>query len=76
MTYLTAQGTRVEYPFALAAKAARLGNDDINEIVSSSYKIFTCLQNADYELITLREENKRLKYENEFMLRLINEKET
>ena len=29
----------------------------------------------DMECATLREDNKRLRYENEFMLRLINERE-
>ncbi len=63
MSYLTAQGIRVEYPYILAAKASCLANEDINEIVSNTFRIFTCLQNADHELITIREENKRLKYE-------------
>ena len=65
MSYLTAQGIRVEYPFALSAKALRTSNEDILQIVNEIHKIFKCLQNADYELITLREENKRLKHENE-----------
>lgn len=76
MSYLTAQGVRVEYPLALHAKALRTGNEDILQIVNETHSIFRCLQNADYELITLREENKRLKHENEFMIKLINLKET
>lgn len=76
MSYLTAQGVRVEYPLTLRAKALKTSNEDILQIVNETHKIFKCLQDADYELITLREDNKRLKHENEFMIKLINLKET
>lgn len=75
MAYRTSQGRIVEYPMAIAAKAAK-STDDAREIVDKTFAIFRELQNVDMELITLREENKRLKHENEFMLRLINERQT
>lgn len=74
MPYKTAQGRSVEYPMQLAARLAKNGNDDTRELVDATHKIFRELQNLDYELTTLHEENKRLKHENEFMLRLINER--
>lgn len=73
MPYKTSQGRTVEYPMALAAKAAK-STDDAREIVDKTFSIFREMQNLDIELITLREENKRLKHENEFMLRLINDR--
>jgi soluble P-type ATPase len=75
MSYLTANGKLVEFPLMLYNKAVSTQNDDVIEIANGAYDIFRCLQNADLELITLREENKRLRYENEFMLRLINSKD-
>ena len=73
MSYLTAQGRRVEYPLALHAEAVRTGNEDVLKIITATFEIFKCLQNADYELLTLRQEVQKLKYENEFMLKLVND---
>jgi organic radical activating enzyme len=75
MSYLTTNGNRVEFPYALYIKAVNTQNDDVIDIANSTYEIFNYLQQTDTELTTLREENKRLRYENEFMLRLINSKE-
>lgn len=71
MTYKTSQGRIVEYPMAIAIKAE---TEDAKYVVGKTRAIFRELQNLDAELITMREENKRLRYENEFMLRLINER--
>lgn len=75
MAYKTAFGKDIEYPYALAAKAVRTGSEDVIAVVNATHNIFTALQIADAEVITLREENKRLRYENEFIIRLINNKE-
>ena len=75
MAYTTAFGRVVEYPFALAANAVRAGRDDVNQIVHDTHAIFSALQTADAAVITLRLENQRLKHENEFMLRLINDRD-
>ena len=75
MSYLTANGKHVEFPYTLYIKAVNTQNDDVIEIARSTHDIFKYLQQTDTELITLREENKRLRYENEFMLRLINSKD-
>lgn len=74
MPYKTSQGRTVEYPHSLAAKLLSKGCEDVTALVDASHKIFREMQNLDSELITLREDNKRLKHENEFMLRLINER--
>lgn len=75
MGYLTARGRTVEYPYTLAAKVVCTQNDDLLEIVNATAEIFRELQYADYELITLRQENLRLKHENEFMIKLINSRD-
>ena len=56
---------------ALASKAAN-STDDAKELVDKTFAIFRELQNLDLELTGLREEVKRLRAENEFMIRLIN----
>jgi len=75
MPYRTSQGRTVDYPHGIAAKLLHKGCEDITSLVDATHKLFREMQNLDSELITLREENKRLKHENEFMLRLINARE-
>lgn len=75
MSYTTSRGKKVTYPYVLSAKALQIDNEEVNEIVGAAFAIFEELMIADAEVITLREENQRLKYENEFMLRQINERE-
>jgi hypothetical protein len=71
MAYKTARGITVEYPYALAAKAAKLGNDQMNELINDTVRIFHELQYADNEVVTLREEVRRLTAENNFMVRIM-----
>ena len=72
--YTTFRGIKVEYPYRLAAAAAKVGNDDVCKLVDHTHKIFRELQYADAQVITLREDVRRLRIENEFMLRLINDR--
>lgn len=71
--YKTCQGRTVEYPFVIAARLTA-GNDDQKQLVDSTHKVFRELQNLDCELITLRGEVQNLRAENQFLLKLINER--
>lgn len=75
MPYTTALGAKVEFPYTLAAQAAKSNNEVAKEIVNAAHDIFRALQNSDNRVITLTAENQRLKHENEFMLRLLNNRE-
>ena len=78
MTYKTIQGETIDYPFALSAKAAKGGkgaSDAAREVASESYRMFQALTSLDREVSFLRQENQRLKHENQFMIRLINDRE-
>ena len=71
MPYKTSSGRTVEYPYALAAKAQKNGNDELRELINATVKIFSELQYADNEVVTLREEVRRLTAENNFMVRIM-----
>jgi len=73
--YTTAQGRKVNFPYAIAAKLVVKCSDDVRQVVTDMHKMFTELQNLDREISILRGENMRLKHENEFMLRMVNEKD-
>jgi hypothetical protein len=73
--YTTAQGRKVNFPYAIAAKLVVDCSDDVKQVVSDMHQMFTELQNLDREISILRGENMRLKHENEFMLRMVNERD-
>lgn len=72
MPYTTSLGAKVEFPYALAARAVQSGNEDTRQIVNEVHEIFRALQNSDNRVITLIAENQRLGHENAFMLTLVN----
>ncbi len=75
MSWKTVNGTTIEYPFAIAAAAVRLGRDDVNEIVAATRRIHDQARRLDMQVRDLQAENLRLRHENEFMLRLLNERD-
>lgn len=80
MAYKTIFGVEIMYPYNAAVSVHKSYHlwmkSEIGKEWSSLYtKVFDQLQNVETDYITLREENKRLRYENEFMLRIINERE-
>ncbi len=79
MTHRTIYGREIEYPYAVAAKIHGSSHaeksEEANAWMMAYQRAFDDLTNLDMECVTLREENKRLRYENEFMLRLVNERE-
>jgi hypothetical protein len=69
--YKTSLGRVVEYPYTIAKELCS-GSEKEKQLVDATRKIFEELQRIDSELITYREDNKRLLIENQFMIRLIN----
>ena len=79
MPHRTIHGREIEYTYAVAAKIHGSSHAEKSEEAKAWMRMyqsaFNELTNIDMECVTLREENKRLRYENEFMLRLVNERE-
>lgn len=73
--YKTSLGRVIEYPYRLMSQLAMHKNDKLRELVSVSKCMFDEIQRLDLHISKLIEENTRLKHENEFMLRLINERD-
>ena len=71
MPWTNERGTTLEYPFALAAKAARSGNEDAIAVIEATRRIFDEAMRLDALVRELKAENQRLRHENEFMLRLL-----
>jgi hypothetical protein len=79
MPWYPASGCTLEYPTALHAKIARsdgkVSRDDALSFLNETQRIYREAINMDVIIRELQAENLRLKYENEFMLRLINERD-
>lgn len=74
MYYKTYLGKRVEYPYSLVAKIIKESKrEDVSLLIHKSKEIFDALRDVDGKLTTMVEENIRLKCENEFMIRFIND---
>lgn len=75
MAYKTFLSGYIEYPYALLQRIRdkKVSRDDFMELLSNYSDVFNKIQSADSHLITLTAENQRLRHENEFMLKLINE---
>lgn len=80
MTWITATGVELEYPLALHAKIIRENGfknvkfDDVMDVLNKANKIHTEALHMSRVIDQLRADNLRLKHENEFMLKLINER--
>ena len=79
MAWKTVLGDQLEYPFMLHHRLARQKNpptrDDILEVMGMVTRIHEAAQRLDTKVSFLTEENTRLRHENEFMLKLINQRE-
>lgn len=65
----------IPYPHALTAKIARstkINRDDVMELLKSYAELHSIAQRMEAQINQLAGENLRLKHENEFMLRLVN----
>lgn len=74
MTWTTSHGVRVEYPLAVTGKQPKDWDERDEHYVAAYTHLHEQAMRMDMELVALRAENLRLKHENEFMLRLINER--
>lgn len=75
MPHVTSLGHVLEYPYRILDRPMPKWTEADKDFVSKYQRLFNILCSVDNYVITLREENKRLQHENEFMLRLINERE-
>lgn len=78
MTYQTIHGKEIEYNHAIALRvhgsAFNVKSKEAKAWMDAYSYTFNQLVNIDRECVSLREENSRLRHENEFMLRLINDR--
>lgn len=80
MPWITATGVELEYPIALHAKIIRENSikkvkfEDVMEVLHEAKKIHDEALRMSRLINDLRADNLRLTHENEFMLKLINEK--
>jgi hypothetical protein len=75
MPHITALGHSVEYAFRVLSKPMSKCTEKNKKFIDTYQRLFDVMIHLDNHIITLREENMRLKHENEFMLRLINERD-
>lgn len=71
MAYRALYGGDLEYPHAIAGPH-HTWNEQTRRWVAEYQRLFSHMQDCEREIITLREQNKRLQHENDFMLKLIN----
>jgi hypothetical protein len=79
MPWVTALGKTLHYPTALHAKiarAARPDREDVLDCLAQVRRIHEEAQRMSVRIGELEAENLRLRHENEFMLRLVNARET
>lgn len=78
MPWKTATGTTLEYPLALHAKllsADKRSRQDVDELMHAALQIHHEAQRMSNRIVELEQENLRLKHENEFMIRLVSQRE-
>jgi len=77
MAYTTITGREVPYTWQVAAEVygniQKASSEEAKHWMSSYKALFDETRELDLECATLRRENQRLRHENEFMLRLVNE---
>lgn len=77
MPWTPANGDRLNFPYALWAKIARsskVNHDDIMKALQESQRIHNAAVDMSNRIVELEAENRRLQHENEFMIRLVNDR--
>ena len=74
-TFETLDGRKLYYPWAAAQKPSTEWTEHDKHWVTEYGSVFHALQSAEQEVLRLRADKLRLQHENEFMLRLINQRE-
>ena len=64
----------LEFPLALAVRASRSGNEDAMAVAEAAKRLHDEAMRLDALVHELKAENQRLRHENEFMMRLLNER--
>lgn len=79
MPWMTATGGRLDFPTALWAKimqAGKLHREDVMDALNEARRIHEEAISMNSRIIELEAQVLRLKHENEFMLRLVNERDS
>lgn len=76
MAWKTIYNVEIEYPWKAAGSPPGTWSPDTHAWVSRYQRLFDQAQRMEAEICGLRDENLRLKHENEFMLRLVNSRMT
>ena len=79
MPWVPAGGSQIEFPYALWAKLARsrqIRREDVMDALQESQRIHNEAMRLSSRVVELEAEAIRLRHENEFMLRLINDRGT
>lgn len=74
MPWTTSNGAKIEHAYSIAGLPASKWTERDKHWLTHYRHIEDVASALDREVFTLRAENLRLKHENEFMLRLINQK--
>ena len=76
MHWTTVLGRTIEFPtktWADLNRAEKLSRDDVMDALRKSQDVWDAARELDQRVQELQEEASRLRHENEFMLRLINQ---
>lgn len=79
MPWTTAHGSQLEFPTALWAKLARANKpkrEDVMDALQGAQRMYTEAVELSNRVVELENEVLRLKHENEFMLRLLNDRDS
>jgi hypothetical protein len=78
MPWTCALGSKLEWPTKLHAKIARAtkpSRDDVLDVLAQAQRIHIEALRMDARIHELEADNLRLKHENEFMLRMLSDRE-
>lgn len=75
MTWTTSHGARIDHPWQVSGKQPKDWDERDKHWVSHYSHLHEQAMRMDMELVGLRADNLRLQHENEFMLKLINQRE-
>lgn len=75
MTWTTSNGAKVEHPWQASGKQPKDWDERDKQWLQKYTHLHEQAMRMDMELVALRADNLRLRHENEFMLRLINQRE-
>jgi len=75
MAYKTTLGREIKFPYSIASKLLVDCSDDVRNLICDFSEAFEEIKRLDYEITNLRMTNQRLQHENDFMVKLINDRD-